>query len=1354
MSSTTDNRLFIYAWSHSYIKNYKNIIRAYGIDMDGNTTVLNIFGYAYTAYIEIPDECVHIVDTVLREVFKPDGDTMAKIRAEKPICAKAVDFKPDTVSVHKLFKLYYYSTKPITFVHCTFKNYWKMKQLVARISIHCKYNVKIHECDDFNITPIIKMFALRHINPVGWIGTVSTPSNECSYFKRNIECHYNDVFAIDNSKYPKFKILALDIECISRDSTLNASIMPNPYKEEDVIFNIGVSIKYGDIVTKILLYYASVDINMDASLKDNDGNLIQTIRYDSEKNMIIGLRDIIRQHDPQIILGYNVIRFDLDYILKRAGRSFYKDDFLKLGALIQPCEVRYDAEEKRIHNKVVLQSIDIDGRILLDMMDVVKNSGVKLDQYTLSSVCAHFKIPNKDPMTVHEIFESYYTQNIDLLRTVGKYCVQDAYVSLLLFDKMMVLYELLENAKTCQVPPNVYYNRGHQVRFVSQLYSFCKNNGYVMDCSNYSSNITEYMGAYNLIPSIGLHHNVLAFDFCSMYPSVMIAYNICFTTLLRDDDTHRISKDDYNEFKWEEHVNCEHKSHPDYMKKQGKRKIVICAENTTRFVKAHVRKGIVPQLVETFLKRRKEVRKAMESVTDAELLTILDKRQLSNKVAANAMYGLLGIPKIRNGYVPLMEGAATITHKGRETIRKVVSDIECKFNATAVYGDSVTGDTALLIRQNGKIHTARIDELRGTWQTYNGVKECIVPNVPTEVWSECGFTHIKKIIRHHTNKPIKRIVTHTGMVDATIDHSLLLSDGSKISPLHVRVGDELLHTSSTDILNMLITHERSDSITVEEAFSMGIYNKRVPGIILCSSNRIIRSFMNGFYTGNRLNGKGKEWKLGLWLLYIKLGWNKVTDKPNRIIRILDIPSDENRYVYDLETESHHFHVGPGCMVVHNTDSCMIKLNDVRNTKPSLKLLANLSDRANEITSYVNQQMVKPMSLAYEGKVYHTMLVFAKKRYFNVLMSEARTDAIDKCPLKFDVSCKGLAIKRRGYCSYMKMLYKYVIDAGIHRLPHTEVCNKIINALYLMFTRQIPNSMFLVTSNINERYKVKNIAQVKLCDKHESRTGGRILPNTRVGFVFVESESDKHADKAELFDHFVANRHIYRIDYLEYMASQFVEPFDQLLYLLYGNQIVCRAQPYRRPTKVLIKPERFMKRQLRYRECFKNVMDELTKQHFIFYSNNAHRDLYNRLIEKYPDIKPCCYFPWIKKLHINDLVQYKENDKWTRQLYRITNIIKDDSSTVMFQLSKDSDPSDMLPALVPVSKIKRHEREFVDLYIKSLRLVIQFGNEDSLRVSAEDMMKHKTSIIFIENIANLDTVYAIIKHHVPPQKFTV
>ena len=61
------------------------------------------------------------------------------------------------------------------------------------------------------------------------------------------------------------------------------------------------------------------------------------------------------------------------------------------------------------------------------------------------------------------------------------------------------------------------------------------------------------------------------------------------------------------------------------------------------------------------------------------------------------------------------------------------------------------------------------------------------------VWTEQGFTKLVRVIRHRTTKNIFRVLTHTGCIDVTEDHSLLGPHGDKISPSNLRIGDQLLH---------------------------------------------------------------------------------------------------------------------------------------------------------------------------------------------------------------------------------------------------------------------------------------------------------------------------------------------------------------------------------------------------------------------------------------------------------------------------------------------------------------------------------------------------------------------------------
>jgi len=107
--------------------------------------------------------------------------------------------------------------------------------------------------------------------------------------------------------------------------------------------------------------------------------------------------------------------------------------------------------------------------------------------------------------------------------------------------------------------------------------------------------------------------------------------------------------------------------------------------------------------------------------------------------------------------------------------------------------DSVQADTPLLLRKNDKIEIKTIDDISKTdWIIHTNNKEC--SNTDYEVWNDSGWTKIKKVIRHKVKKKMYRVLTHTGVVDVTEDHSLLDENAQKIKPKNCKVGTVLLHS--------------------------------------------------------------------------------------------------------------------------------------------------------------------------------------------------------------------------------------------------------------------------------------------------------------------------------------------------------------------------------------------------------------------------------------------------------------------------------------------------------------------------------------------------------------------------------
>lgn len=110
--------------------------------------------------------------------------------------------------------------------------------------------------------------------------------------------------------------------------------------------------------------------------------------------------------------------------------------------------------------------------------------------------------------------------------------------------------------------------------------------------------------------------------------------------------------------------------------------------------------------------------------------------------------------------------------------------------------DSVTGDTPLLLRsQDGQIVVKNIEDVfKHDNYITNDVTGKEYSLTTYEVWTDCGWTKIKSVMRHYTTKNISRVVTHTGIVDVTEDHSLLYEDGTEVPPTNICIGEKLLHS--------------------------------------------------------------------------------------------------------------------------------------------------------------------------------------------------------------------------------------------------------------------------------------------------------------------------------------------------------------------------------------------------------------------------------------------------------------------------------------------------------------------------------------------------------------------------------
>ena len=186
-------------------------------------------------------------------------------------------------------------------------------------------------------------------------------------------------------------------------------------------------------------------------------------------------------------------------------------------------------------------------------------------------------------------------------------------------DKLMSFVNYTEMARVTGVPFNYLLARGQQIKVISQLYRKARSEGLVIPNLKSEGTDEQYEGATVIEPIKGYYSEPVAtLDFSSLYPSIMQAHNLCYTTLLTTRTIERLAL----------------KKDEDY--------IITPNNGTTRpfseadwgdcFVKQHLRKGVLPTILADLLAARKQAKADLKKETDPFKKAVLDGRQLALKV--------------------------------------------------------------------------------------------------------------------------------------------------------------------------------------------------------------------------------------------------------------------------------------------------------------------------------------------------------------------------------------------------------------------------------------------------------------------------------------------------------------------------------------------------------------------------------------------------------------------------------------------------------------------------------------------------------------------------------------------------
>lgn len=406
----------------------------------------------------------------------------------------------------------------------------------------------------------------------------------------------------------------------------------------------------------------------------------EIVEYDSELDLLEGFQNILIELDPDIITGYNIYGFDLPYIQQRIqnlGRSWNNIGRLNIGTIesinrdaVMPWE-KSDGEVDRNANKYKNRSksnVDnvnllIPGRLVIDIFPRIKSTFPNLKRYSLDSVAGQFLGEYKLDVSFEDLnkaFRDYDLTNLhydprQVYDDAIKYGIQDAVLTYRLFERLNIFVDLsmYSHVTTTSIPELLFKGTSGPV-FRSMYREFKKRGYFFMERRIISE---DYEGALVLMPEPGFYERVATVDINSLYPNVMITYNICPTTFIEEG-----------------------RDFPDELCH------VLEFEDRGKKYRYRFRKdieGIVPSICRDLIDRRKEVR-SRKAADEFEAI-LNDKLQLALKINVNTVYGAYGIKKHRFSF---LQGARAVTAMGRHLLQSIIDKIQNEYKLDVIYGDT------------------------------------------------------------------------------------------------------------------------------------------------------------------------------------------------------------------------------------------------------------------------------------------------------------------------------------------------------------------------------------------------------------------------------------------------------------------------------------------------------------------------------------------------------------------------------------------------------------------------------------------------------------------------------------------
>lgn len=464
--------------------------------------------------------------------------------------------------------------------------------------------------------------------------------------------------------------------------------LPNP--DEDEVLMICWSFVNGDvgelehtkgIFTKLVEDSEEQKLFLNQMTKKQNRNF-EVVFYENEVDLILKFAEFIAILDPDILTGFEVQNDSWGFLLNRAEVLGYD-----LATVLSRVSTLHLNKMGDFWGYTHASSIRITGRHMINLWRVLKKES-KIESFTLENFVYHLLHKRIPKFSADYLFKNWTNRNYRALINYGIIKIQ---VCVEMVDNLSIIQKIAEQARITGVDFYSVIYRGSQYKVESLLSRICRRENYLMFSPSQKNVRTQKpLESIALImePDSQMYIDPLVvLDFQSLYPSIMIAFNICYSTLLGDTSLLQknnvmLGADKYYHLK-------------DGLIHEIGLKNLLLTTNGSLFVNQQKRKSILAKMLNNLLETRVMIKNTMSDLKMKNinsnfdtLLRDLEGMQLALKFVLNVTYGYTAAS--HSGRMPLQELADSVVEMGRTVLTQSIHCINnsTKWGAKVVYTDT------------------------------------------------------------------------------------------------------------------------------------------------------------------------------------------------------------------------------------------------------------------------------------------------------------------------------------------------------------------------------------------------------------------------------------------------------------------------------------------------------------------------------------------------------------------------------------------------------------------------------------------------------------------------------------------